>query len=56
MTIFHYIYVRMHNIPNHVSIVGIDFMHYATKNKGARADMKWLITKPHGACMMLGSR
>ena len=29
MTIFHYINVRMQNIPNFVSIIGMNFMHYA---------------------------
>ena len=36
-TIFHYINVRMHNIPNLVSIIGMDFMHYATKERGSKS-------------------
>ena len=34
--------VRMHNIPNFVSIIGMNFMHYATKSGQARAN-----THPH---------
>jgi hypothetical protein len=46
MTTLHYENVRMHNIPNIVSIISMDFMHYATINpqKSGRARAS---TQPH---------
>jgi hypothetical protein len=37
MTIFHYINVRMQNIPKFVSKIGVDFMHYAIEEWASKS-------------------
>jgi hypothetical protein len=37
MTIFHYINVRMQNIPKFVSKIGVDFMHCAIKEWASKS-------------------
>ena len=42
MTLFHYNYAQMRNISNFVSIIDIDFIHYAGEEWACRAS-----TQPH---------